>query len=214
VSGKLAAQQACTSSGTVQPDPAPHRRGLPARARVPVLAVETFTDPSRPAGTCYAAAGFTPVGATEGYGRRRGAEHYSFHGQPKTYWLRPLHRHALAVLAGGFPSPLLCFPTSRPVGDERSATIKDSAVTGSARPCAVSGVLGPGERNSTGGQAAISRRHATRCFRQTPTAPDVRIDKHTHRQSLSLVLDSSFFSGSSMAPDADVSEVRLIVCRW
>jgi len=78
-----------------------------------VLAVETFTDPSRHAGTCYAAAGFTPVGATGGYGRRRGAEHYTFHGQPKIYWLRPLHRHALAVLAGGFPSPLLCFPPRR-----------------------------------------------------------------------------------------------------
>jgi predicted transposase YbfD/YdcC len=78
-----------------------------------VLAVETFTDPSRHAGTCYAAAGFTPVGATGGYGRRRGAEHYTFHGHPKIYWLRPLHRHALAVLAGGFPSPLLCFPPRR-----------------------------------------------------------------------------------------------------
>lgn len=78
-----------------------------------VLAVETFTDPSRHAGTCYAAAGFTPVGATGGYGRRRGAEHYTFHGQPKTYWLRPLHPDALAVLAGGFPSPLLCDPPRR-----------------------------------------------------------------------------------------------------
>ena len=80
---------------------------------LPVLAVETFTDPSRHAGTCYAAAGFTRVGATEGYGRCRGAEHYTFHGQPKTYWLRPLHPHAPAVLAGGFPSPLLCFPPRR-----------------------------------------------------------------------------------------------------
>ena len=78
-----------------------------------VLAVETFTDPSRHAGTCYAAAGFARVGATEGYGRRRGAEYYTFHGQPKTYWLRPLHPHALAVLAGGFPSPLLCDPPRR-----------------------------------------------------------------------------------------------------
>jgi predicted transposase YbfD/YdcC len=80
---------------------------------LPVLAVETFTDPSRHAGTCYAAAGFTPVGATAGYGRRRGAEHYTFHGQPKTYWLRPLHPDALAVLAGGFPSPLLYSPPRR-----------------------------------------------------------------------------------------------------
>lgn len=80
---------------------------------LPVLAVETFTDPARHAGTCYAAAGFTPVGATAGYGRRRGGADYTFHGQPKTYWLRPLHPHALAVLAGGFPTPLLCDPPRR-----------------------------------------------------------------------------------------------------
>jgi predicted transposase YbfD/YdcC len=54
--------------------------------------------------------GSPPVGATAGYGRRRGGEDYAFHGQPKTYWLRPLHRHALAVLAGGFPTPLLRDP--------------------------------------------------------------------------------------------------------
>jgi predicted transposase YbfD/YdcC len=80
---------------------------------LPVLAVETFTDPARHAGTCYAAAGFVPVGATAGYGRRRGAADYAFHGQPKTYWLRPMHPHALAVLAGGFPTPLLCDPPRR-----------------------------------------------------------------------------------------------------
>jgi len=80
---------------------------------LPVLAVETFTDPARHAGTCYAAAGFTPVGATAGYGRRRGVADYAFHGQPKTYWLRPMHPNALAVLAGGFPTPLLCDPPRR-----------------------------------------------------------------------------------------------------
>jgi predicted transposase YbfD/YdcC len=84
---------------------------------LPVLAVETFTDPARHAGTCYAAAGFTPVGATAGYGRRRGGEDYAFHGQPKTYWLRPLHRHALAVLAGGFPTPLLCDPPRKDMAE-------------------------------------------------------------------------------------------------
>lgn len=80
---------------------------------LPVLAVETFTDPARHAGTCYAAAGFTRIGATAGYGRRRGGADYVFHGQPKTYWLRPLHQHALAVLARGFPTPLLCDPPRR-----------------------------------------------------------------------------------------------------
>jgi GNAT superfamily N-acetyltransferase len=56
----------------------------------PVLAVETFADPARHSGTCYTAAGFTAVGATAGYGRVRGGR--LVHGQPKTYWLRPLHR--------------------------------------------------------------------------------------------------------------------------
>ena len=35
----------------------------------PVLAVETFTDPARHAGSCYAAAGFSPVGTSAGYAR-------------------------------------------------------------------------------------------------------------------------------------------------
>src|SRR5664280_3437190 len=60
----------------------------------PVLAVESFTDPARHRGTCYAAAGFTALGSTTGYARTGGgSESYTFHGQPKTYWLKPLHRH-------------------------------------------------------------------------------------------------------------------------
>ena len=70
----------------------------------PVLVVETFTDPSRHAGTCYAAAGFTPVGETAGYARCRGTK--LRHGQPKLYWLRPLHRHGLGALCAAFDSPL------------------------------------------------------------------------------------------------------------
>ncbi len=35
----------------------------------PVLAVETFTDPERHRGTCYAAANFKRLGETQGYGR-------------------------------------------------------------------------------------------------------------------------------------------------
>jgi predicted transposase YbfD/YdcC len=71
----------------------------------PVLVVETFTDPSRHAGSCYAAAGFTPVGHTAGYARNRGTK--IRHGQPKVYWLRPLHRHGLGALRTGFDSPLI-----------------------------------------------------------------------------------------------------------
>ena len=71
--------------------------------------------PSRHTGACYAAAGFTPVGATAGYGRVRGGR--LVHGQPKTYWLRPLHRRALAALTGCFDSPLAHATRSRPVVD-------------------------------------------------------------------------------------------------
>jgi predicted transposase YbfD/YdcC len=87
----------------------------------PVLAVETFTDPSRHTGACYAAAGFTAVGATAGFGRVRGGR--LFHGQPKTYWLRPLHRHGLAALAGCFDSPITLPLTNRPVIDMNAVDI-------------------------------------------------------------------------------------------
>ena len=87
----------------------------------PVLAVETFTDPARHTGACYAAAGFTPVGASAGFGRVRGGR--LFHAQPKTYWLRPLHRHGLAALAGCFDSPLTLAPTNRPAIDMNTVDI-------------------------------------------------------------------------------------------
>jgi len=77
----------------------------------PVLVVETFTDPARHSGACYAGAGFTPVGVTAGYGRVRGGRWV--HGQPKTYWLRPLHRRGLAALTGCFDSPLARPATAR-----------------------------------------------------------------------------------------------------
>lgn len=69
----------------------------------PVLMVETFTDPARHSGTCYAAANFTAVGLTLGY--RRSAGRYVHHGQPKLVWLRPLHQRAAAVLAAPFDHP-------------------------------------------------------------------------------------------------------------
>jgi hypothetical protein len=45
-----------------------------------VLAVETFTDPARHTGACYAAANFQPLGSTLGYSRSAGAYHH--HGHP------------------------------------------------------------------------------------------------------------------------------------
>lgn len=89
-----------------------------ARWGHPVLAVESFTDPARHRGTCYAAAGFTALGATSGYARTGGgSESYTFHGRPKTYWLKALHRDGLAVLAAPFDAPATFPPATRPVID-------------------------------------------------------------------------------------------------
>jgi hypothetical protein len=70
-----------------------------------VLAVETFTDPARHTGACYAAANFTQVGSTLGYSRSAGAYHH--HGNPKRVWMYPLHRDASGILSATFPHPLL-----------------------------------------------------------------------------------------------------------
>lgn len=70
-----------------------------------VLVVETFTDPARHTGACYAAANFRLVGSTLGYSRSAGAYHH--HGNPKRVWMYPLHRDAGGVLSATFPHPLL-----------------------------------------------------------------------------------------------------------
>ena len=70
-----------------------------------VLAVETFTDPARHTGACYAAANFRLVGSTRGYSRSAGAYHH--HGNPKRVWMYPLHRDVRAILSATFPHPLL-----------------------------------------------------------------------------------------------------------
>ena len=70
-----------------------------------VLAVETFTDPARHTGACYAAANFRLLGRTLGYGRSAGRYHH--HGQPKCVWVYLLRAEARSVLSGTFPHPLL-----------------------------------------------------------------------------------------------------------
>lgn len=76
-----------------------------ARWRHPVVAVETFTDPSRHVGTCYKASNFALVGNTSGFGRRAGR--FVHHGATKAYWLRPLRRDALRLLRADFDHPLI-----------------------------------------------------------------------------------------------------------
>jgi DDE_Tnp_1-associated len=76
-------------------------------------------------GECYSAAGFTAVGATAGFGRIRGGR--LVHGQPKTYWLRPLHRRGLAALTGCFDSPLARAATSKRVIDLNAVDVTGEA---------------------------------------------------------------------------------------
>jgi hypothetical protein len=62
----------------------------------PILA-ETFTDPEMHAGTCYKAAGWQPVGMTEGNSRHL-SDFYQPNGRPKRLWLYPLFSDAKARL--------------------------------------------------------------------------------------------------------------------
>ena len=64
----------------------------------PLLA-ETFCDMEVQSGTCYRAAGWTPLGMTTGYARSRQThDYYVHHDRPKTLWVKPLHPDACEVL--------------------------------------------------------------------------------------------------------------------
>lgn len=76
-----------------------------ARWGHPVLIVETFVDPARHVGTCYAAAGFVALGETRGFGRSGGR--YVHHGQVKRYLARVLRRDAIDILTAPFDHPVL-----------------------------------------------------------------------------------------------------------
>jgi hypothetical protein len=66
----------------------------------PLLA-ETFCDMEAAAGTCYRAAGWTPLGMTKGFSRsRQTRDLYVPNGKPKTLWVKPLREGAAAVLRG------------------------------------------------------------------------------------------------------------------
>ena len=69
----------------------------------PLLA-ETFTDPESHAGTCYKAAGWTPLGLTEG-NRRQRAEFYVANERPKKLWLKPLRPDARERLCAAALAP-------------------------------------------------------------------------------------------------------------
>lgn len=71
----------------------------------PVVLVETFVDPARHVGTCYAASSFTRLGTTAGFGRRSGR--YYAHGNVKDVYVKALHRRAVSMLAAPFDHPFL-----------------------------------------------------------------------------------------------------------
>src|SRR5664280_44020 len=70
-----------------------------------VLAVETFTDPARHTGACYAAANFVLLGETLGYARSAGRGGPT--GRRQRVWVYLLHRDAPAILAAAYRHPLL-----------------------------------------------------------------------------------------------------------
>jgi len=81
----------------------------------PVLVVETFVDPARHRGTCYAAGGFSALGETSGYGRNGWS--WRRHGNRKLVLARTLRTDARRILAGAFDHPALSLPPRRPVLD-------------------------------------------------------------------------------------------------
>jgi hypothetical protein len=62
----------------------------------PLYLAETFVDISRFSGTCYQAANWINVGQTKGNAKK--GNDYLYHGQPKTIYLYPLHRHFKRLL--------------------------------------------------------------------------------------------------------------------
>ena len=68
-----------------------------ARFNHPILLAETFVDPRYFAGTCYRAAGWLCLGKTRGFAKS--AKKYIQHNQPKTVWVKPIHKLAIIWLA-------------------------------------------------------------------------------------------------------------------
>lgn len=74
--------------------------------RHPVHLAETFVDTGRFRGTCYRAANWIHLGQTAG--RTKRGNEYLFGGSPKSLYVYPLHRRAVARLRGeGGPDPTI-----------------------------------------------------------------------------------------------------------
>lgn len=69
----------------------------------PLLA-ETFCDIEAHAGTCYKAAGWTPLGQSKGFSRtRQTRDWYAFNGKPKTLWVKELRPGARDLMIAAKP---------------------------------------------------------------------------------------------------------------
>lgn len=93
----------------------------------PVLAVETFVDPQRFRGTCYKAAGWVPLGPTQGC-QRHWQDFYTDTEHPKQLWVCALGPAALEQLrAAELPAPLAAsgrpLPPACPVPTERLGSL-------------------------------------------------------------------------------------------
>jgi hypothetical protein len=69
----------------------------------PLLA-ETFTDIESYNGTCYKASGWIPLGISKGYSRHH-ANFFTYHGEPKKCWVKPLRADAITQLCAAEVPP-------------------------------------------------------------------------------------------------------------
>ena len=120
----------------------------------PLLA-ETFCDMEVSAGTCYRAAGWTPLGMTKGFSRsRRTADYYVPNGRPKALWVKPLRPDACAVLrAAELP------PECRGTGRTATPTASCRCQLPSSSPCTRRSAGCPTRAGATG------RSTSARCSR-------------------------------------------------
>lgn len=95
----------------------------------PVLVVETFVDPQRFRGTCYAAAGWEQLGPTQGFGRDW-QDFYTDTQHPKQLWVRALDEVALeqaraAELPPSLTDPHGPLPPPCPVPTARLGSLRE-----------------------------------------------------------------------------------------
>ncbi len=99
-----------------------------------LLLAESFVDPARFAGTCYRAANWLEVGATQGFGRvRGGAIGYRHHGAPKRVFVYPLRRGRSPP--GGHTNPGSCSTMLN--GAPCAASSTKSPTRAAAAACAI-----------------------------------------------------------------------------